>query len=114
MDTTIYYALVGDDNVVKNCSAFVSDEDFRIITSQIPVELVNGFWKKVPDGHKVPSIGWIYDSDCDIFIEPKPHPSWILDENHVWIPPVPIPQNNSGHIGWRWNEDSISWIPFEQ
>jgi hypothetical protein len=36
-------------------------------------------------------VGYSYDADLDIFIAPQPYPSWILDENHDWQPPTPMP-----------------------
>ena len=50
--------------------------------------------------------GYIYDSDRDAFIAPKPFDSWSLDENTcTWTPPVPIPTDGM----YRWNEDSQLW-----
>lgn len=51
-------------------------------------------------------IGYTYDEDADVFIAPQPYPSWVLDENHDWQAPVPMP--TEGH--WYWDEDSLSWI----
>lgn len=36
-------------------------------------------------------IGGYYDEENDVFIEPSPFPSWVLDENYVWQAPVPYP-----------------------
>jgi hypothetical protein len=41
------------------------------------------------------------------FIEPKPFPSWILDENYDWQPPVAYPQDN---VTYFWNEDNLEWV----
>lgn len=51
-------------------------------------------------------IGYTYDAAADVFIEPQPHPSWALDENHDWQPPVPRPTKGL----WSWNESSLEWI----
>jgi hypothetical protein len=51
-------------------------------------------------------IGYIYDTDADVFIAPQPYPSWSLDENFDWQAPTPRPKNGL----WYWDEDSLSWL----
>ena len=46
-------------------------------------------------------IGYRYDDDADLFISPQPYPSWSLDENHDWQPPVAMPADGV----WWWNEE---------
>jgi hypothetical protein len=36
-------------------------------------------------------IGYTYLPDRDVFITPKPYPSWLLDGNSDWVAPVPKP-----------------------
>lgn len=51
-------------------------------------------------------ISYIYDSNRDAFISPKPFNSWILDEDSCqWMPPIPRPSEGI----YDWNEDSRSW-----
>jgi len=50
-------------------------------------------------------IGYSYDSDDDVFIAPKPFPSWTLDSNHDWQAPVARPVEGQ----WTWNEESQQW-----
>jgi hypothetical protein len=77
-----------------------------------------GVWKQASyNGNfrkKYPSIGDEYDEVNDVFITPQPYPSWTLDENFDWIPPVPKP-NWPGIDNWRgmwiWNEDEQKWDP---
>ena len=51
-------------------------------------------------------IGWRYDSDADVFIAPRPYPSWSLDANHDWQPPTPMPAEGM----WSWDEATLSWV----
>jgi len=51
-------------------------------------------------------IGYKYDDVADVFITPQPYPSWSLDENHDWQPPIPYP--NDGLI-YDWNEADEDW-----
>ena len=50
-------------------------------------------------------VGMIYDKDRDAFYSPQPYPSWTLDENHDWQPPVAHPGNGLND----WNEGTLSW-----
>lgn len=65
-------------------------------------------------------IGGTYDPIKDIFIHPQPYPSWTLDQNDDWQPPIPEPNilkytvNENGieieHlyiIGWY--ENILNW-----
>jgi hypothetical protein len=51
--------------------------------------------------------GMVYNEDIDGFVQPKPFPSWALNEfKGVYLPPVPYP-NTPEH--WAWNENTLSW-----
>ena len=52
-----------------------------------------------------PGPGFIYDPVADVFVAPRPFPSWMLDANHDWQPPTPKPDGL-----FRWDEPSHSWI----
>lgn len=54
-----------------------------------------------------------YDSVKDKFIDLQPYPSWSLDSNDDWQPPVTFP--NTVDIGGlranaEWDEDNLRWI----
>jgi hypothetical protein len=51
-------------------------------------------------------IGYTYDEEADVFITPKPYPSWSLNENHDWVSPVPMPDTDGN---WFWDEESQEW-----
>jgi len=51
-------------------------------------------------------IGYIYRSDIDAFVPPQPYPSWTLDANVVWQPPVARPTDNQRY---SWNETNQVW-----
>jgi len=51
-------------------------------------------------------IGFTYDPIADVFINPQPYPSWALDENYDWQPPVPKPTTEGA---WEWDEDLGTW-----
>jgi len=53
-------------------------------------------------------IGYTYDPIRDAFIPPKPHNSWILNEDTCcWDPPIPYPTDGNKYI---WYEDLTKWI----
>ena len=52
-------------------------------------------------------IGFVYDSENDIFIAPQPFDSWSLDDNFNWQPPVDYPNDDNDYY---WDEDTLSWI----
>lgn len=54
-------------------------------------------------------IGFTYDPVADVFIAPKPLPSWILNSNHDWEPPIAYP--SEGY--WVWDEETVSWVETE-
>ena len=59
-------------------------------------------------------IGYTYDPVRDAFIPPKPYPSWILDSNFHWIPPVPVPDDvstpeNPDGVVYVWDESIGGW-----
>jgi len=51
-------------------------------------------------------IGYKYDADADVFIAPQPYPSWSLDDNFDWQPPVFKP--SEGY--WLWDEAKGDWV----
>ena len=52
-------------------------------------------------------IGFSYNADADVFIEPQPFASWTLDSNNDWQAPTAMP--NDGKM-YRWNEASLAWV----
>ena len=58
-------------------------------------------------------VGWSYDSELDIFLPPKPYPSWVANgETCVWEAPIPMPDDASPDKPYGWNEDSGAWEEF--
>ena len=56
-------------------------------------------------------IGYTYDRQRDAFIPPKPHESWILNEETcLWENPVPYPTDGKYY---SWNEETLSWKEIE-
>jgi hypothetical protein len=53
------------------------------------------------------SIGSYYNEVADVFVLPQPFPSWSLDQNYDWQPPVQMPEGPDFYL---WSEDGLCWI----
>jgi len=91
--------LVGDNNDPNG------DEGYQWL-----IDNLGGTWIKTSYNNNIrkqyAGIGFSYDPVNDVFIRPQPHPSWVLDENFDWQPPIPYPEDVTSYI---WNEETISW-----
>jgi len=53
-------------------------------------------------------IGHTYDAVRDVFLLPRPYPSWTLDETtYEWVPPVPYPADGNYYV---WDESAGVWV----
>lgn len=52
-------------------------------------------------------VGFSYDAELDAFIPPKPHDSWVLDEETCrWVAPVAYPTDG---LIYTWDEEAGDW-----
>lgn len=106
-----HYAKVNSDNIVE-AVVVISDADeesgrgldiCKQIDSDENIKWIQGSYN-ARIRNKMPGAGDVYDEDKDIFISPKPHPSWILDEStNLWNAPIPHPETGSRPC--LWDED---------
>ena len=61
-------------------------------------------------------IGYIYNSESDVFHAPQPHASWTLGSNSwIWNSPIPYPEDDKLYV---WDEDvyqadnTKGWVVF--
>ena len=52
-------------------------------------------------------IGYTYDPINDWFTSPQPYPSWVLDSEAKWQPPVAHPNDDKYY---SWDESTINWV----
>jgi hypothetical protein len=53
--------------------------------------------------------GFMYYEPLDVFVEPKPYPSWTLDQTTAtWLPPVPKPTVPDIY-DLIWDEENQEW-----
>lgn len=98
-NNTVIRVLVGDNDDPNG------DEGYGWL-----IDNLGGIWIKTSYNGKIrkqyAGIGFTYNAIADVFIAPQPYPSWSLDENHDWQPPIPYP--NDGLI-YDWNEADQDW-----
>lgn len=72
--------------------------------------LFGGTWKQTSYNGNIrknyAGIGYSYNSFIDAFVAPQPYPSWTLDANAQWQPPVAMPADGM----YSWDEATQSWI----
>lgn len=72
--------------------------------------LLGGNWKQTSYNNnfrkQYAGIGYTFDAERDMFIAPQPYPSWTLDNEGDWQPPVPYPTDGKMYY---WDEDFQSW-----
>ena len=104
-----YFAQIVDDIVTE----VISINDDVSDGAQFAHDLYGGVWVEtfIDDPTKnYAGIGFTYSSTNNNFIAPQPYPSWTLDSNDDWQPPVPQapPLPNT-----YWDEETETWIPYE-
>lgn len=54
--------------------------------------------------------GYIYNEELDIFLSPKPYPSWIIDtDKGEWVAPIERPADEEGKA-LIWLEETQEWV----
>ena len=52
-------------------------------------------------------VNFTYSKADDVFIAPKPYPSWTLDNSFNWIAPTPYPTDGKLYL---WDETRSLWV----
>lgn len=72
--------------------------------------LFGGTWKQTSYNgsfrKRYAGIGCTYRADIDAFVPPQPFPSWTLDADANWQPPVAMPTDGGRY---SWNETTQTW-----
>jgi hypothetical protein len=105
-----YWAETDDNNKVVRVLATDNndpngDEGYKWL-----VDNFGGKWIQTSYNNRIrkqyAGIGFTYDETNDVFIAPQPFPSWTLDENHDWQPPISMPDDGMSYF---WDEENQSW-----
>ena len=83
----------------------------RVIVIE-PEMLATGRWGDpenwVETTGKTSGIGYTFDAKLNVFVPPKPYPSFVLDkETGKWLAPKPKP---TGGKVYAWNEMYNNWV----
>lgn len=105
-----HFAEINKNNEVINVLVVPDDQEHRGQEFLAEDLKLGGTWIQTSYNNSIrkqyAGIGYTYDPNADVFIAPQPFPSWSLDENHDWQPPIPYP--NDGLI-YVWNEADQDW-----
>jgi len=73
--------------------------------------LFGGTWKQTSyNGNfrkHYAGVGYAYNAVRDAFIPPQPYPSWALDDDANWQPPVAMPTDGKMY---SWDEATQQWV----
>jgi len=108
-----YYAFLNEHNVVTEVISGIDEN--QLIEGKDPETWYGEFrgqtCKRTSFNHNIrkqfAGLGYSYDPNDDVFIAPQPYPSWTLDSNHDWPPPVPRPADDALYL---WDEDAQQWV----
>ena len=88
--------------------------------------LLGGEWvqtsKKREFRYNYAGKGFSYDADAPpqggdglsgAFTSPRPYPSWELDDEYKWQPPVPMPDDAGPDKLYDWNEEAGEWVEID-
>ena len=112
-----HYAKVVNKTVTQ---VIVAEEDFfNIFKDSSPGKWIQTSYNTHGNQHNLggtplrgnyAGVGFTYDSTNDVFYEPKPYPSWTLNES-TWLWDAPVAYPDSGNH--EWNESTTSWDAVE-
>jgi hypothetical protein len=111
-----HYAFLDENNIVTE--VIVGIDETELIEGLSPEEWYGNFRNQTCirtsyNGNirkNYAGIGYLYDSELDAFIPPKPFNSWILNEETCqWESPVAYPSDVPEGAFYVWNEDIINW-----
>lgn len=105
-----HFAQIDDDSVVINVLV-VPDEQEDRGQEYLAVDCgLGGTWVQTSYNnnirHRYAVKGGKYDAANDVFLFPRPYPSWTLDSNYDWQAPVAHPDD--GRM-YSWDEASGTW-----
>lgn len=106
-----HYAFLDENNIVTH--VIVGIDETELIEGEQPEawygQFVGQVCVRTSYNNRIrkqfAGIGYRYDADDDVFIAPQPYPSWTLDANHDWQPPIPMPDGKH-----HWDEDNQTWV----
>jgi hypothetical protein len=114
-----HFVEIDDNNIVIRITSIENSviiDEFGEEQEQLGIDFCNqlfgGRWLQTSVNHRIRKqfgcIGYQYDPVADVFIEPKPYPSWVLNSNFDWKPPKQKPEGF-----YTWDESIVDWVEYE-
>jgi hypothetical protein len=104
-----HWAEIDENNIVVQVIVTDNDDPNGDEGYQWLLDNLGGRWVKTSYNNNIrkqyAGLDFKYDEINDVFIRPQPFPSWSLNSNFDWEPPVPRPTEGS----WTWNEETLAW-----
>jgi hypothetical protein len=105
-----HWAEIDENNIVLRVTVGDNNDPNGDEGYQWLIDNLGGTWVKTSYNGNIrkqyAGIGFFYNAEADVFVAPQKFPSWVLNSNHDWEPPIPKPE--TGY--WQWDEETISWI----
>ena len=106
-----YFAEIDGSNIVTRVVVIDDEHDNEEGSDWCKSLFDGGTWVRTSiDGSFRANYAWkgyTYDATNDVFIPPKPFPSWSLNtETYQWDPPVPHPYDGANR---EWDEEAQIW-----
>ena len=121
-----HYAILNDNNLVINVivgkdeesdSGVDWEQEYSKVTGNTALRTSYNTFQNQHQNGKEPfrgnyaGIGYSYDATNDVFIPPKPYPSWVWNLSTCsWKAPTPYPDDDNVYI---WDESTTSWVKVE-
>jgi hypothetical protein len=117
-----YFAQLDQDNNVMQVVAITNaDIDYLPFPESDPVGVAlcqnlfgaDTVWKQTSYNNnfrrKYASIGGFYYPPLDVFVDPRPYPSWSFQSSDAtWQAPIPMPSVPANYFA-IWNEQYLEW-----
>jgi len=118
-----HFAELDENNIVKQIIVVHNNEllDNGIESEAKGIEfcqsLLGGTWIQTSYNNNIrgtyAGIGYSYNAAEDIFITPKPYPSWVRTGS-FWDAPIPMPEDGKMYswdeVAGEWDEETLAWV----
>jgi len=106
-----HFAEINENNIVVRILTVPNEQEHRGQEYLAEDLGLGGRWIQTSYNSNIRNVyagvGYIYNEEKDIFLSPKPYPSWIINESGYWEAPIPRPTNSSKV--YSWNENLQQW-----
>jgi len=119
-----HFAEIDDNNIVLRVLVTDNNDPNNDEGYQFLIDNIGGRWIKTsyntinnqhmlggtPLRGNYAAPGYSYNEILDIFLPPKPYPSWVINETTAnWKAPTAKPNSSIEH-DYYWDETTLSWI----